>query len=86
MYTVKLTKQAMKDREKIIQAGLGKRAKALIDLLGEDPYRSPPAYEKLIGDLKGFCSRRINIQHRMVYQVDDESRTVKILRMWTHYE
>lgn len=80
MYAVKLTKQAMKDREKILQAGLGKRVKALLCLPVENPYQNPPAYEKLVGDLKGLYSRRINVQHRLIYQVDEQEKTVKVLR------
>lgn len=86
MYQVVFTRQAMKDRRRIAEAGLEKRAKALLSVLTENPYRSPPPYEKLVGELSGFYSRRINIQHRLVYSVDDETRTVKVLRLWTHYE
>jgi toxin YoeB len=80
------TKQAQKDARKLAAAGLEKNAQYLIDVIADDPYRIPPRYEKLVGDLSGAFSRRINIQHRLVYQVLEESRTVKILRMWTHYE
>ena len=86
MYAVKLTKQAMKDRERILAAGLGQKVKGLVRLLGENPFLNPPPYEKLIGDLSGCYSRRINRQHRLVYSVEEESKTVRILRMWTHYE
>ncbi len=86
MYRVVLSRQAVKDKERIKQAGLGKRAKALLELVGEDPYRTPPPYEKLVGDLKGFYSRRINHQHRLVYEVREEEKAVVIARMWTHYE
>lgn len=86
MYTVKLTKQALKDRERLMQAGLAKKAKSLIDILKENPFRNPPPYEKLIGDLNGFYSRRINAQHRLVYRVEEEKKIAVIHRMWTHYE
>ena len=80
------TKQAQKDAKRLSASGLRPRAQRLLDLLAEDPFRKPPPYEKLVGDLAGAYSRRINIQHRLVYQVMEEVRTVKILRMWTHYE
>lgn len=80
------TKQAQKDAKKISKSGLKPQTNRLLDLLREDPYRNLPPYEKLVGDLSGACSRRINIQHRLVYQVLDDIRTVKIIRMWTHYE
>jgi Txe/YoeB family toxin of toxin-antitoxin system len=80
------TKQAQKDARNLAAAGLKPKAQGLLDLLAEDPYRSPPFYEKLVGDLAGAYSRRINIQHRLVYQVLEEERIVKGLRMWTHYE
>jgi Txe/YoeB family toxin of toxin-antitoxin system len=80
------TKQAQKDAKKLSAAGLKSKAKQLLDLLAENPLQNPPPYEKLVGDLAGAYSRRINIQHRLVYQVLDDIRTVKILRMWTHYE
>ncbi len=86
MYKVVLSRQAVKDKEKIQQAGLGKRVKALLELISEDPYKTPPPYEKLVGDLKGFYSRRINLQHRLVYEVREEEKAVVIARMWTHYE
>lgn len=86
MYKIVFTKQAMKDRRRVAEAGLEKRAKALLSVLAENPWRSPPPYEKLVGELSGFYSRRINIQHRLVYSVDEEARLVKILRLWTHYE
>ena len=86
MYRVVLSRQAVKDKEKIIQAGYGKRVKALLELIAEDPYTTPPPYEKLIGDLKGFYSRRINLQHRLVYEVREAEKVVVIARMWTHYE
>lgn len=80
------TKQARKDAKKIASSGLKPKAEHLLELLSEDPYKTPPPFEKLVGDLSGACSRRINIQHRLVYQVIDDIKTVKIIRMWTHYE
>lgn len=80
------TKQAQKDAKKLAGTNLKPKAQELLDLLGEDPWASPPPFEKLVGDLSGAYSRRINIQHRLVYQVIEEEKTVKILRMWTHYE
>jgi toxin-antitoxin system, toxin component, Txe/YoeB family len=80
------TKQAQKDASRLASAGLKGKAQPLLDLLAENPYRTPPPFEKLVGDLAGAYSRRINIQHRLVYQVLDDEKTVKILRMWTHYE
>jgi toxin YoeB len=80
------TKQAGKDARKLASSGLKTKAKALLDLIKENPYQNPPPYEKLVGDLVGAISRRINIQHRIVYQVLEETRTIKILRLWTHYE
>ena len=80
------TKQAKKDAKKLSHSGLRPQAERLLDILREDPYQTPPSYEKLVGDLAGACSRRINIQHRIVYQILDDVKTVKIIRMWTHYE
>lgn len=80
------TKQAQKDAKKLAHSGLKPQAERILQILTENPYQSPPSYEKLIGDLSGACSRRINIQHRMVYQILDDIHTVKIIRMWTHYE
>jgi Txe/YoeB family toxin of toxin-antitoxin system len=80
------TKQAQKDAKKIAQAGLKPHANRLLDLLREDPYRNPPPCEKLMGDLSGAYSRRINIQHRLIYQILKDIHTVKVIRMWTHYE
>jgi Txe/YoeB family toxin of toxin-antitoxin system len=80
------TRQARKDAKRLAAAGLRPKAERLLQLLAENPYRTPPRFEKLLGDLAGACSRRINIQHRLVYQVLDEIRTVKVIRMWTHYE
>ncbi len=86
MYQVVFTKQAMKDRRLIAGAGLEARAKALLSVLEKNPYQTPPPYEKLVGDLAGFYSRRINLQHRLVYSVDMDNRIVKVLRLWTHYD
>jgi len=80
------TKQAQKDAKKITQTGLKPTASRLLKILEEDPYRNPPPYEKLVGDLSGAYSRRITIQHRLVYQILDDVKTVKVVRMWTHYE
>lgn len=80
------TKQAQKDAKKIAHSGLKNNAERLLQILKEDPYRTPPPYEKLVGDLSGAFSRRINVQHRLVYQILDEVKTVKVIRMWTHYE
>jgi len=80
------TKQAKRDAKKISRAGLKSQTGRLLDLLREDPYQTPPPCQKLIGDLSGAYSRRINIQHRLVYQVLDDIKTVKVVRMWTHYE
>jgi toxin YoeB len=80
------TKQAKRDAKKIAQYGFKPQTSSLLDLLKEDPYRNPPPYEKLVGDLSGAYSRRINIQHRLIYQVFDDIKTVKVIRMWTHYE
>ena len=80
------TTQAQRDAKKLSSSGLKPKAEELLALLAEDPYRKPPPFEKLVGDLAGAYSRRINIQHRLVYQVLDKERVVKVLRMWTHYE
>lgn len=85
-WRVVFTKQAQKDAKKLARAGLRPQAERLLALLATDPYRSPPPFEKVVGDLAGACSRRINLQHRLVYQLLDEERIVKVLRMWTHYE
>lgn len=86
IYKVKLSKRAEKDREKLIQNNLSMRAKELIDIIAINPYQNPPPYEKIIGDLAGFYSRRINIKHRLVYTVHEEDKIVVVRRMWTHYE
>lgn len=80
------TRQAQKDARKISEAGFQSKAEALLKILARDPFQTPPPFEKLVGDLAGANSRRINIQHRLVYQVLERQRTVKIIRMWTHYE
>jgi len=79
-------KQAQKDAKKLASSGLKKKAQELLGVLKENPFQTPPPYEKLVGDLNGAYSRRINIQHRLVYQVIEEERVVKVLRLWTHYE
>ena len=80
------TKQAQKDARKIARPGLRPQAEKLLEILAADPYQSPPLFEKLVGDLAGACSRRINIQHRLVYQILDDIHSVKVIRMWSHYE
>ncbi len=80
------TRQAQKDARKLASSGLKPKAQGLLALIAEDPYRRPPPFEKLVGDLAGAYSRRINIQHRLVYQVLDNERVVKVLRLWSHYE
>jgi len=85
-WRVVFSKAAQKDARKIARSHLRPRVEELLAILREDPYATPPRFEKLIGDLEGALSRRINSQHRLVYQVVDAERTVKILRMWTHYE
>lgn len=80
------TKQAQKDAKKLSSAGLRPKAEALIEVLAKNPFQNPPPYEKLVGDLAGAYSRRINIQHRLVYQVLPDIKTVKVIRLWTHYE
>jgi len=80
------TAQAKRDAKKIARSGLKPQAEKLLALLAQNPYQSPPPFERLVGDLSGACSRRINIQHRLVYQVLDDLKTLKIIRMWTHCE
>jgi Txe/YoeB family toxin of toxin-antitoxin system len=80
------TRQAQKDARKLAAAGLRWKAEALLDILKQNPFQSSPPFEKLVGDLEGAYSRRINIQHRLVYQVLKRDKTVKVIRMWTHYE
>jgi len=86
MYNIVYTKQAVKDIEKLKSSNLSQKAKKLIDIIKINPFQNPPPYEALVGNLKGAYSRRINIQHRLVYQVLNEEMTIKIIRMWTHYD
>lgn len=95
MYKIVFTKQALKDLENLKKSGISSKAKILIDMIRENPYQNPPRYEKLVGNLEGILSRRINIQHRLVYQVYEDNfvendmeykGTIKIIRMWTHYD
>ncbi len=85
-WTLVYTKQARRDAKKIARSGLRPATEKLLAILERNPYQNPPPYERLVGDLSGACSRRINIQHRLVYQVLAEVKTVKVVRMWTHYE
>ncbi|HMP77423.1 MAG TPA: Txe/YoeB family addiction module toxin [Kiritimatiellia bacterium] len=85
-YQLVYTKQAQGDAKKLSASGLADKAKRLLSIIEANPYQTPPPYEKLVGDLKGAISRRINIQHRLVYEVLDDSKTIKVLRLWTHYE
>ena len=85
-WTVVYTKQAQKDAKKLAASGLKPKALELLAIIAEDPYRKPPPFEKLVGDLVGAYSRRINIQHRLVYEVLNDQNVVKVLRMWSHYE
>ena len=84
-WRIVFTKQAQKDAKKLAASGLRAKAEALLEILKIDPYQNPPRFEKLVGDLEGAYSRRINVQHRLVYQVLAEIRTVKVIRLWTHY-
>lgn len=86
MYKMLYTKTAIKDIPKLKAAHLDKTAKALIELIKENPYQSPPSYEKLVGDMKGAYSRRINLQHRLVYEIFEEEKAIKIISLWSHYE
>ena len=86
MWELYFTRQAKKDARKLAAAGLRERAEILLAIIQDNPYQTPPPYEKLVGDLTGAFSRRINIQHRLVYQVLDDKKVVKILRLWTHYQ
>jgi len=85
-YRVVFTKQAQKDAKKLSSSGLKVKAEQLIEILRDNPYQTPPFYENLVGDLAGAYSRRINIQHRLVYEVIEDEKIVKVIRMWTHYE
>jgi Txe/YoeB family toxin of toxin-antitoxin system len=86
MWRVVFTKQAQKDSKKIAAAGLRSKAEKLLDILRENPYKTLPTFEKLLGDLSGAYSRRINLKHRLVYQILDNEKVIKVIRMWTHYE
>lgn len=86
MWVVLFTKNAEKDKPKLKAAGLEKKAKSLLILFSENPFQVPPSYEKLVGDLNGYYSRRINIQHRLVYRVDSQKNIVIVHSMWSHYE
>ncbi len=86
IWSIVFTKQAQKDARKIASSNLKPQAQRLLDIIARNPFQNPPPYEKLIGDFSGAYARRINIQHRLVYQIYEAERTVKVLRMWTHYE
>ena len=86
MYNIVYTKKAINDIPKLKSVKLDKKAKALIEIIKENPYKTPPSYEKLMGDLTGAYSRRINIKHRLIYEVLEEEKTVKIISLWTHYD
>lgn len=86
MWEFRYTKHAQKDAKKLASANLKGKARELLEIISENPYQNPPPYEKLVGDLAGAYSRRINIQHRLVYQVLEEGQIIKVLRMWSHYE
>lgn len=85
-WKIVFTKQAQRDAKKIARSDLREKAEALLAILARDPFETPPPYEKLVGDLAGAYSRRINIQHRLVFQIYEKEKTIKILRMWTHYD
>lgn len=85
-WTLVYSRYAQKDAKKLSAAGLRDKAELILQILESDPFQNPPPYEKLVGDLKGVYSRRINIQHRLVYEVLKEEQTVRVIRMWTHYE
>jgi len=86
MWTLYFTRQAQRDAKKLASSGLKPKAQQLLDRIQEDPWATPPPFERLVGDLKGAYSRRINIQHRLVYQVLEKDNAIKVLRLWTHYE
>ncbi len=86
MWQLYYTKQAQKDARKLASSGLKNKAQELLAIIEADPYQNPPPYEKLVGDLAGAYSRRINIQHRLVYQVLEKEKSIKVLRLWSHYE
>lgn len=85
-YEIYFTKQAQKDKKLIKQAGLEEKTRTLLKIIMRNPFQNPPPYEKLVGNLDGFFSRRINLQHRLAYKVLEESKSIKVLRMWTHYD
>lgn len=86
MYSIVFSKQSQKDIRNLKAAGLDAKAKNLVEIIKENPFQNPPPYEKLVGDFAGYYSRRINVQHRLVYKVIEEEKLIKIYRMWTHYE
>ena len=86
MWQIKFAKEAEKDKKLLKSVGLAEKAKKLLNVLSENPYKNPPSYEKLVGNLKGYYSRRINLQHRIVYRVLDEQKIAIVHAMWTHYE
>ena len=86
MWVLRYTNQAQKDAKKLASPGLKNKAQELLEIVSSNPYQTPPPYEKLVGDLAGAYSRRINIQYRLVYHVIEQEKIVKVLRMWTHYE
>ena len=86
MWKIVYTKKARKDAKKLSRSGLRPKAEQLLKIIAENPFQNPPSYEKLVGDLSGAYSRRINAQHRLVYQVLKDEKTIKVIRMWTHYE
>jgi len=86
MWKIVFTKQAQKDAKKLTASGLKSKAEEIIEILKQNPYQAPPSYEKLVGDLSGAYSRRFTIQHRIVYQLLNDEKIVKVIRMWTHYE
>ena len=85
-WELRYTKQAQKDAKKLVQSNLKNKAQDLLKIIKENPYENPPPYEKLVGDLVGAYSRRINIQHRLVYQIYEDLKIIKVIRMWTHYD
>lgn len=86
MYKIEYHKKVIKEIQKLKESGLDMKAKKLIELIKENPYQTPPPYEKLVGDLQNFYSRRINIKHRLIYQVNEKEKVIKVISMWTHYE
>ena len=86
MYSLIFSPKSVKDAKKLVSANLKEKCQKLLDIIKQNPYQNPPPYEKLIGDLSGYISRKINIKHRLIYKVLEEKKVVKVLRMWTHYE